>query len=76
MDEEGEEYDPEFDAAVEGEVEVWCPYCGERATVAVDPGGGGEQDYVEDCPVCCRPWSVHVHITGSGEVHVSVEEAQ
>jgi len=28
-------------------------------TVFVDPGGGPVQTYVEDCPVCCRPWTVH-----------------
>jgi hypothetical protein len=20
-----------------------------------DPGGGEQQEYIEDCPVCCRP---------------------
>ena len=32
-----------------------CPHCGERVDTAPDPGGGDEQEYVEDCPVCCRP---------------------
>jgi hypothetical protein len=32
-----------------------CPYCGEPAETFVDPGGGEQQDYVEDCAVCCRP---------------------
>jgi Cysteine-rich CPXCG len=41
------------------EAEVECPYCGERVTLFVDPGGGPAQTYVEDCPVCCRPWLVH-----------------
>jgi cysteine-rich CPXCG protein len=39
--------------------EVVCPYCGESVTIFVDPGGGEVQDYVEDCPACCRPWAVH-----------------
>jgi hypothetical protein len=38
--------------------EVECPYCGEWVTIFIDPGGGAEQRYVEDCPVCCRPWTV------------------
>lgn len=37
-----------------------CPYCGEEVEVAVDPGGPSSETYVEDCPVCCRPWVVHV----------------
>ncbi|HET6922790.1 MAG TPA: CPXCG motif-containing cysteine-rich protein [Anaeromyxobacteraceae bacterium] len=41
------------------DIEVVCPYCGEAVTFFVDPGGGEVQDYVEDCPVCCRPWAVH-----------------
>jgi hypothetical protein len=39
--------------------EIECPYCGEWVTIFVDPGGGDSQTYVEDCPVCCRPWTVH-----------------
>jgi len=41
------------------DTEVECPYCGEWVTIFVDPGGGPLQTYVEDCPVCCRPWLVH-----------------
>ncbi len=32
-----------------------CPHCGEEVDTAPDPGGGLQQEYVEDCPVCCRP---------------------
>ena len=37
-----------------------CPYCGERVTVHVEPTGMSHEHYVEDCPVCCRPWVVNV----------------
>ena len=37
-----------------------CPYCGEPVDVMIDEGGGESQSYVEDCPVCCRPWQVEV----------------
>ncbi len=37
-----------------------CPYCGEAVGLAIDEGGGVHQSYVEDCPVCCRPWQVEV----------------
>jgi hypothetical protein len=36
-----------------------CPHCGESVDTVPDPGGGEEQDYVEDCPVCCRPNQIH-----------------
>jgi hypothetical protein len=32
-----------------------CPHCAEEVDTAPDPGGGESQEYVEDCPVCCRP---------------------
>ena len=43
-----------------------CPYCGERVTVHVEPTGMPSEEYVEDCPVCCRPWTVRVERGASG----------
>lgn len=37
-----------------------CSYCGEPVELLIDEGGGERQSYVEDCPVCCRPWEVEV----------------
>lgn len=37
-----------------------CPYCGEPVDLIIDEGGAERQTYVEDCPVCCRPWEVQV----------------
>ena len=45
---------------------VPCPYCGERVTVHVEPTGVSLEQYVEDCPVCCRPWVVKVERAGEG----------
>lgn len=44
-----------FDASVQQ-----CPYCGEPVDVSVDEVGAASESYVEDCPVCCRPWTVRV----------------
>jgi len=41
-------------------VSAQCPYCGEQVDVAVEPVGASNEHYVEDCPVCCRPWEVFV----------------
>lgn len=51
---------------------VTCPYCGEENEIALDPGSGAQQTYVEDCPVCCQPWSVRVEYTGDGSARVEV----
>jgi hypothetical protein len=53
-------------------IEASCPYCGESVTVRVDPTGARAERYVEDCPVCCRPWAVEVSLGGgtpSVELH-------
>lgn len=73
-----EDEDPEFDerfedATLDNEAEVSCPYCGEVVSISVDTGGGTTQDYVEDCPVCCRPWRVHVHLNRGGAASVHLE---
>jgi len=39
-----------------------CDSCGEEIVVPIDPSAGEEQEYVEDCPVCCCPNVVHVRI--------------
>ncbi|MDL0430518.1 CPXCG motif-containing cysteine-rich protein [Marinobacter sp. TBZ242] len=38
---------------------VQCPYCWETLEISVDPSVA-EQEYVEDCQVCCQPIVVHV----------------
>ena len=42
-------------------VRVRCPYCGERFEALVD-ASAGEADYIEDCPVCCRPIELHLQV--------------
>jgi transposase-like protein len=39
-----------------------CPYCGEAVELDVDESGGSRQSFVQDCPVCCRPWQVEVKL--------------
>lgn len=57
----------------EWELDVDCPYCGERGTVVVDPLGGSNQQYVQDCEVCCRPWDVTVRVHAGG-AHVELKQ--
>ena len=56
------------------EAEVSCPHCGETVIIGLDPGGGSDQTYVEDCQVCCRPWQVHVHYDDDGLARVWLED--
>ena len=45
-----------------------CDHCGEEIVVPVDLSAGRDQTYVEDCPVCCHPHVIHVHIDEDGEL--------
>lgn len=66
---------PLGDGTADTEAAVPCPYCGEVNEIALDPGSGAAQDYVEDCQVCCQPWHVIVSYDSSGAAHVHVEPA-
>lgn len=50
-----------------------CDSCGEEIVVPVDISAGSHQDYVEDCPVCCHPMTLHVDIDPDGEPHLRGE---
>ncbi len=52
---------------------VHCPYCGESVEITLDPGSGGQQEYIEDCAVCCRPWNVSVTYQADGTADVFVD---
>lgn len=70
-----DELDEEFplgDGTVERSTVVHCPYCSEPVEISLDPGSGSEQEYVEDCEVCCRPWRVFVSYDRGGSVHVTL----
>jgi hypothetical protein len=63
---------PLGDGTADTEATVACPYCGEEVVIAVDPGSGADQEYIEDCQVCCQPWRVTVTYGGDGSAHVDV----
>jgi len=64
---------PLGDGTADTEALVHCPFCGEANEIALDPGGGTSQEYVEDCQVCCRPWKVSVAYADDGSAYVSLE---
>ena len=44
-----------------------CPYCGEFIEATVDCSCG-TQDYIEDCPVCCRPIEYRAEVDVDGQL--------
>src|SRR3546814_15465257 len=52
-------------------IDTRCPYCGEPIELFVD-GSAGDQQYIEDCQVCCRPIVVTAALDADGEPVVAV----
>lgn len=75
FDDDLDEEFPLGDGTADLEAEVACPWCGELVSIALDPGSGNTQEYVEDCQVCCRPWTVHVSYGDDGSAEVWAEAA-
>jgi hypothetical protein len=44
-----------------------CPYCGESIDLLIDPSEM-QQNYIEDCQVCCQPITIDVTVTHDGKV--------
>jgi hypothetical protein len=75
FEDEEQDLDDEFplgDGTAEMDALVTCPYCGESVEIALDPGSGDDQEYVEDCEVCCQPWRVSVTYDAEGKARVLV----
>lgn len=75
---EADQSDPEGDDekrdddSPDSDAKVMCPYCWAKVEITLDPGGGSEQEYVEDCEICCRPWQLEVHYDDEGRADVVV----
>jgi Cysteine-rich CPXCG len=50
---------------------VQCPYCGEIIDILIDCSVE-QQNYIEDCQVCCRPINFDVSVDQSGNLAVFV----
>ncbi|MFK5894693.1 MAG: CPXCG motif-containing cysteine-rich protein [Pseudomonadota bacterium] len=48
---------------------IQCPYCGEMIDIVIDCSVE-QQNYIEDCEVCCRPINIDVSIDQCGDVAV------
>ncbi|CCK77523.1 MAG: CPXCG motif-containing cysteine-rich protein [Oleispira antarctica] len=53
------------------EKSISCPYCGETIEVLID-STDLDEEYIEDCQVCCKPINFLVSESIDGEITVSV----
>lgn len=51
--------------------DIQCPYCGEVIEVFIDCSVE-QQNYIEDCQVCCRPIEFNLSVDIDGVAHLSV----
>lgn len=61
---------------IENDAEYTCPSCGETNAVGVDPTQGRRQQFVEDCPVCCRPLVFTVVVDRDGDALIERVERE
>ena len=52
---------------MQGEVTYICDACGEEIEIPIDISQGASQQFVEDCPVCCRPNVIRLEIEAGGD---------
>lgn len=53
------------------QTKVGCPYCGESIEVLLD-ASDADQQYIEDCQVCCRPIVFNVSLDVDDQLYVFV----
>jgi len=62
--------------AMHDEATYVCDGCGEEIVIPIDLSAGSIQEYVEDCPVCCRANVINVEIDEDGDVRAWAEPEQ
>jgi DNA-directed RNA polymerase subunit RPC12/RpoP len=55
------------------EASYTCSACGEEIVIPIDASAGASQQYVEDCPVCCRPNVIHLELDEDGSARAWAE---
>ena len=61
---------------MDNEASYICGACGEEIVIPIDFSQGNRQEYVEDCPVCCRPNVIHIEIDEGGSARAWAESEQ
>lgn len=52
---------------------VTCPWCHESVEITIEADLSGT--FIQDCEVCCRPWTVHVSHDDDGDSRVDIDRA-
>lgn len=52
----------------------FCAFCGEENEVFVDASAPGQQQFTEDCDVCCRPNLIDITVDYNGFITVQTTQ--
>jgi len=52
---------------------IACPYCNEVIEVLIDCSVA-QQEYVEDCFVCCQPIIINININDQQELSITTRQ--
>lgn len=52
-----------------------CPYCGEQISIIIDVSVP-QQQYIEDCEVCCNPIQITYEIEGENVISFEAESIE
>lgn len=63
----------EPDQSPDAEASYTCDSCGEEIVIPIDLSAGRDQEYVEDCPVCCNANVIRVVLEGDGEARITAQ---
>ena len=58
---------------VQDEAQITCPFCWENLTILLDLSLP-DQDYIEDCQVCCQP--IRIRYTSDAGILISLDVEQ
>ena len=59
--------------AMQDEISYICDRCGEEIVIPFDFSQGKQQDFVEDCPVCCHPNQISIQVSPEGDFSIESE---
>lgn len=54
------------------DIEISCPYCGEVNFLNIEIGNNSSDEFISDCEICCRSFTVNVHSDLGGELHIEI----
>lgn len=58
---------------MQDEASYTCDHCGEEIVIPIDLSARDGEEFVEDCPVCCHPHVLRLHVDPGGEAWVDSE---